>query len=48
MKRFADVFKIYRLGKLTVVGFPGEDLPDYELDEAAIEKALTELPEIPA
>jgi anti-anti-sigma factor len=30
MKRFADVFRIYRLGRLTVVGFPGEDLPDYE------------------
>ena len=25
-----------------------QDLPDYELDEAAIEKALTELPEVPA
>jgi tryptophan synthase beta chain len=25
-----------------------QDLPDYELDEGAIEKALTELPEIPA
>ena len=25
-----------------------QDLPDFELDESAIEKALTELPEIPA
>ena len=25
-----------------------QDLPDYELDESAIEKALAELPEVPA
>jgi anti-anti-sigma factor len=30
MAAFSDVFKIYQAGPLTVVGFSGTDLPQYE------------------
>ena len=30
MGHFSDVFSIYKLGRLTVVGFPATEIPDYD------------------
>lgn len=30
MAKFSDVFKVYQAGELTVVGFVGQSLPEYE------------------